>query len=68
MDLFAQGIKRDAQRVTDKIIDVLAIKIELPVMPRKQRFGQAVEDVLQRITGRGAARLAVPPDAVSFFP
>jgi hypothetical protein len=68
MDLFAQGIKRDAQRVAYKIIDVLAIKVELPVMARKQRLRQAVEDVLQRITGRGTARFAVSPDTMGFFP
>jgi hypothetical protein len=50
MDLLEQGIERDTQRVADKIVNVLAVKVELPVMPRKQRFGEAIENSFQRIT------------------
>jgi len=58
MDLFAQGIERDAQRVTDKIIDVLAVKLELPVVSWKQRFRETIEDVCQCVPD--GARRATP--------
>ncbi len=45
MNLLAELVEGDAQRVADKIVDVFPIQIERPVVARKQRFGQPVEDI-----------------------
>jgi hypothetical protein len=67
VNLLAQRIKRDAQCVTDEIVDVLAIKVEVAVMPRKQHFSQTIQNVFQRFARGCASRLSVASDAVGFF-
>ena len=67
MNLLAELVEGDAQRVADKIVDILAVEVEPAIVARKQRFGQPVEDVFQGLAGRGAPCLAVAADAVGFL-
>ena len=68
MDLIAQGIQCNVQRIADEVVDVLTIEVGLAIVPGKQRFGEAVEDGFEGIPRRRAARLAIAADAVGLFP
>jgi hypothetical protein len=67
MNLFAEPLEGDTQRVTDEIVDVFPVEVEPAIVTRKQSFGQPVEDVFQGLAGRRAAGLAVAADAMGFL-
>ncbi|WP_367276893.1 hypothetical protein [Bradyrhizobium sp.] len=53
--------------MADEIVDILAVEVEPAIVAGKQRFGQPVEDVFQRLAGGRAARFAVTADAMRFL-
>jgi len=67
MNLFAEPLEGDTQRVADEIVDVFPVEVEPAIVTRKQSFGQPVEDVFQGLAGGRAAGLAVAADAMGFL-
>ncbi len=65
-DAPAQGVRStQRQRIADEIVDVFCIEIGSPVMARKYRLDESIENCLQRVSRRRSPRRAIMPDAMA---